>query len=81
MRFPALLTRLHVFASYSDWFIALFVPVVICQTTIVTLVLVLRHSVESRSNESMFTLRSYLGFCLSISAGIVNRGTGYETLP
>ena len=41
---------LHVFALNSDWFIALFAPVVIGQS-IITLVLVLQHSTENHSIE------------------------------
>ena len=38
-----------VFALNSDWFVALFAPVVIGQGNYCTLVLVLQHSIENRS--------------------------------
>ena len=46
--------ELHVFASRFDWFTRLFVPFVIALARKITLVLVLRHSIEIHSIRIFF---------------------------
>ena len=45
----------HVFALKTDWFIVLSASVVIGQSTVITLVLVLPHSIENCFNYMLIT--------------------------